>query len=442
MAARGVFVLACSLGLGCSPGSAGHGQDAGADGPADLGPGSTFSLPDVSPPPDGWKPPPPPADPPWVTPAKAACRVQGSAGPVDAGAGPDGPRLLEVLPVPVAAWANPRLLAPSRLADLLARFLWRTDADEDLRARVESCAPEAPSDVIALATAMLADPRAAGTVEAFYRWWLDLDRIATVERDPKVFPELDDELRRSMAREPLQFAAHVTLKGDGRFETLIAGSFSFVDRPLARLYRIPEPPPGEPVLTSLDASERAGLLTQPGILALGARPDRTSPSLRGAYVHERFLCTGPQLHTADGDRNLPPATPEAPTLRARLSTITPAFPCKECHDRLDLTGFAFEPFDALGRRRSTDNGAPIDSTGRLLGEAVRDAVELAHRLAGRAEAQQCFVQKWLDFATGGRAQWPSRDTVDAVFRAFARSGLDIKVLIATTTGTRAFLERP
>ena len=34
--------------------------------------------------------------------------------------------------------------------------------------------------------------------------------------------------------------------------------------------------------------------------------------------------------------------------------------CRSCHVILDV-GFAFEPFDAIGRHRTSDNGAPIDA---------------------------------------------------------------------------------
>src|SRR5690606_41402229 len=35
--------------------------------------------------------------------------------------------------------------------------------------------------------------------------------------------------------------------------------------------------------------------------------------------------------------------------------------CLSCHSLMDPFGFAMEPFDAIGRKRTTDNGKPINS---------------------------------------------------------------------------------
>ena len=64
-------------------------------------------------------------------------------------------------------------------------------------------------------------------------------------------------------------------------------------------------------------SERAGLLGQALFLTLTAKPDETSPTARGLFVREQFLCQ----HVADPppgvNTNLPPVTEAKPHDQSR-----------------------------------------------------------------------------------------------------------------------------
>ena len=56
------------------------------------------------------------------------------------------------------------------------------------------------------------------------------------------------------------------------------------------------------------------------------------------------------------------ATLDAP-LRERLTAHQADPACSSCHKLMDGIGFSFEHFDAIGRRRETDAGKPIDARG-------------------------------------------------------------------------------
>ena len=70
----------------------------------------------------------------------------------------------------------------------------------------------------------------------------------------------------------------------------------------------------------------------------------------------------------------PPGTPdlgerthsEKPrTLRERITEHRDNPACAACHDIIDPVGFALENFDAVGRWRTRDGGAPVDASGVL-----------------------------------------------------------------------------
>src|SRR5690606_30606646 len=52
---------------------------------------------------------------------------------------------------------------------------------------------------------------------------------------------------------------------------------------------------------------------------------------------------------------------KTPTLREMFEKHRENPSCRSCHVLMDPFGFALEPFDAIGRYRTTDGGSPINS---------------------------------------------------------------------------------
>src|SRR5205814_8644310 len=64
----------------------------------------------------------------------------------------------------------------------------------------------------------------------------------------------------------------------------------------------------------MDPKQRAGLLTQPALMALLGHADGSAPILRGVFVRERLLCA-PLPPPPPGASTIPPGTPPARTTR-------------------------------------------------------------------------------------------------------------------------------
>jgi hypothetical protein len=159
-----------------------------------------------------------------------------------------------------------------------------------------------------------------------------------------------------------------------------------------------------------EPSGRAGG-TRTGVLALGtllssrAKPTSSSPTLRGLFVRDRFLCQ--QIHLPENQppdisetqaREMPKTTRELYELHASQPS------CAGCHTLLDPLGFNFENLDAAGRFRTTENGITIDTTGTLLNTDVNGAMQnhtdLANALAQSEWVRECVATQAFRFYFG------------------------------------------
>ncbi|HEY2730310.1 MAG TPA: DUF1588 domain-containing protein, partial [Polyangia bacterium] len=206
---------------------------------------------------------------------------------------------------------------------------------------------------------------------------------------------------------------------------------------------------------NLDPKERAGLLTQPALLALWSDPARTDPSRRGTRVLEKIFCRPIPPPPA----NIPPAAALTPGMTQRQATeaiSTTLAACAACHNLMDPPGLVYENFDAIGRWRTTDNGQPVDVSGLSIGIAsglnvsiadapvvVNGPIELANVAAQAASSQQCMAQQWLMYALKLMYTLNTSTQIDAlvadVYPIFKSSGFNLKELIVSVLTTDAFL---
>jgi hypothetical protein len=336
-------------------------------------------------------------------------------------------------------------LSPSELAARLSYFLWASMPDEQLTLAADSGQLATPQGVAAQARSMLAQPRARRAVTEFYDQWLALGALDTLIKDPLVHPEFTPELRAAMRAETPAFVEHVLWSGDGRLSTLLTSPIGFTTAPLAALYGVSQPSGAGPSLVSLAPSERAGLLTQAGVLAVHALPNQSSPVTRGKFVRERFLCQEPPAPPPNLNVT-PPEVDATRSTRERFAQHTADAACSVCHELMDPIGFGFEAYDAVGRFRTTDAGKSVDDSGWVAKSAdldgtFRGARELGEKLAASAQVRDCVTTQWLRYALGrfeGAGDLCSLTQLQSKFNA---SGGDLRELLIELTQTEAFLYR-
>ncbi len=304
------------------------------------------------------------------------------------------------------------------LASRLSYFVWGSMPDEELFMLANS--GKLSANLEAQTARLLKDKRAQYLVTGFALQWLQTRRLALVTPDAKMFPEFDDALRASMIKETELFLSEI-VRDDRNVLDIIDADFTYLDRPLADLYKISgvdSRRSGDFVRVKLPAGDRGGVLTHASILTATSNPDRTSPVKRGKWILEQILGTPP-----------PPAPADVPSLEAQKQLkgnlrqrleehrVNPG--CASCHNRMDALGFAFEKFDAIGRDRTTDEGQPIDPSGKLPdGRAFAGATQLKAVLkADREKFVRNLSAKLLTYGLGRGLEFYDEPAVDKIVAA-------------------------
>ena len=342
---------------------------------------------------------------------------------------------------PTAAPTAVAPVAPYEMATRLSYFFWGTLPDQMLFDAAAANQLATPAQMQAQVTRMMADPRAKIAVDNFHGEWLSTTQILGVDKDATMFPELTDAIRADMAQELTTFIDQVFWT-DGKSETLFGAPYSYMNAELATFYGL-QPPTGTGFQkVMLDPTQRAGIVTNPAILASYAKPNQTSPVLRGKFVREQFLCQQLPAPPANLVIVVPQVTPGS-TTRQRFAMHESQATCAACHKLMDGMGLGFENYDPLGRWRTLDQGLPIDASGTIIstddmnGDFV-GGVQLATKIAGSNQVRQCLVRQWFRFANG-RSEIPADEcTLESLYGQFDTEGHDMRQLLGNLAMSDAF----
>ena len=288
------------------------------------------------------------------------------------------------------------------LASRLSFFLWSSIPDPELLDLAIEGKLSDPEVLREQTRRMLADERAANLAVNFASQWLHLRNLDSITPDLRLFPDFDDNLRQAFRKETELFFKSI-LREDRSVLDLLRADYTFLNERLAHHYDIPGVFGSRFRRVDLDPQHhRGGLLRQGSILTVTSYATRTSPVLRGNWVLENILGTPP-----------PPPPPDVPALednkvddtlsmREKLAEHRANPSCASCHNLMDPVGFALENFDAVGRWREFDSGAPIDVSGGLPDGSEFEGVENLEK--GLLERPELFVrtltEKLLTFALG------------------------------------------
>ncbi len=327
---------------------------------------------------------------------------------------------------------NPKRTYPideHALASRLSYFLWSSMPDEELSRLADQ--KRLRSNLAEQVYRMLRSSRSTALADEFALQWLQVRNLELVEPSKKDFPEYDDKLKEAMRIETEMLFKRIVREDRSALEFLTA-DYTHLNGRLAKHYGIPGVEGDEFRRVSLKNTPRRGLLTHGSVLTITSNPTRTSPVKRGLWVVENILGTPP-----------PPPPPNVPeleaqealtgaTLRERLIQHRENPMCKSCHTRLDPLGFGLENFDAIGRWRDSDGGAPIDAAGVLVtGETFGTAMELADVLmtSKRDEFVHALASKMLTYALGRGVEHYDKCAIDQIVREMERNEFRFSSLV-------------
>ena len=222
-------------------------------------------------------------------------------------------------------------------------------------------------------------------------------------------------------------------------------------------------------------SNRKGMLTHPAWLIAHSLNLETDPVRRGKWIREKLLAgTIPDIPiTVDA------VIPEDhhKTLRQRLEKRTAAAYCWKCHQKMDPLGLPFEIYDDFGRFRSEEriehpknlfkefdrkvprqNGINVaqyktlpveanslikDSGDKKVDGEIRDALELAERLAKSPRVRQSIIRHAFRYFMGrNEALSDSKTLIDAEKAYLDNAGSFDAVIVSLLTSDSFIFRKP
>ncbi|HEY3497059.1 MAG TPA: DUF1592 domain-containing protein, partial [Polyangiaceae bacterium] len=328
------------------------------------------------------------------------------------------------------------------MAARLAFLVWNGLPDLTLLDQAEDGTLESADGVRQAVQRMLDDPRGREAVGGFAEEYLRLDRIATLGKDPTLFPEYGAALKSAMVRDMRDTWESIVFDDRSSVLDLFTTTKVVANAELAALYGLDT--------TGLDSSTfksfslpadgpRSGILSKAAFLTQFANQKEGSPTLRGKFLREGLMCEhiDPPPGNVDVVLEDPPVD-QPMTKRQRLEAHRTNPTCGGCHSLMDPLGLPLETFDAIGRYRTTDRGLPIDPSGDFDGAPVSDARDLGAVVASSQTVIACLLRRYYAYATGHVEREVDGSVLNALGDSFAASGFQLRDLIVELVTHPAF----
>jgi len=322
----------------------------------------------------------------------------------------------------------------------LSYLLWNTAPDDRLLAAAANGDIDTPEGLARQVDRMIASPRLADGVRAFFTDFLLLDDMDLLSKDPQLYPAFTASVSSALREQTLRTITDLLVTQKGDYRDLFTTRRIAMTRSLGPIYMVPvaaedwtfhEFPEGDP---------RTGLLTQASLLALHSHPGRTSPTLRGKAIRETLLCEKIPSPPANVNfavvQDIDNATLK--TTRARLQAHLDDEECASCHKLTDPIGLGLETFDGAGQFRAAERGDTIDASGTFDKMRFDDAASLGRIFHDSPKIASCLVSATWRYATGrniGPADVPIVADLD---KRFAAEGYRVVDLLRTIALEPAF----
>lgn len=202
---------------------------------------------------------------------------------------------------------------------------------------------------------------------------------------------------------------------------------------------------GKPASGDPDAGFRLGLIMHPHVLAAHTKEDGVSPFSIGLFLRQALLCESVPQPPANAAA-LAPQPPAGLTVREDLEFRTTAGPaCKACHSLFSPLGYAFLPFDPVGRWVKEDStGKPWNLEGSVdtfagVPLTFQSPAELVRTLAQRPQVQGCFAQAVVEWTLGRHLVEKDRELLQLASAAAARTNGSVPAVLEAIVGAPGFV---
>ncbi|TWU58169.1 DUF1592 domain-containing protein [Rubripirellula reticaptiva] len=347
------------------------------------------------------------------------------------------------------------LLRPMDLASRLSYAIWAAPPDDQLFKVAESGKLAESDELKNQITRMVADNRCDEFVNGFLDSWLNLRDIGNLPPPRNTMPEYYAENLPEPMKQEARLFFRSLLDENGSVMDFLNADYTFADKRLAKLYRLPE----QDTLRLADGFQRVslgkniqrgGVLGMAGVLTVSANGVDTSPVTRGVWVLENILGITPppppdEVPAIDADVS------GATTIRQRLAKHREDKTCYVCHRNIDPLGFALETFDPIGRWRDkypkpSDKGtsAKIDPSGKLpSGETYDNFANFKQvLLETRSEPfARNLIEKMLSYTTGRHMERTDQYEIDEILARVKADGYGLQTMVTEVLTSEIFRSR-
>jgi hypothetical protein len=323
-------------------------------------------------------------------------------------------------------------------ATRLSFLMWNTTPDAELLTAAGSGELNASEGLAKQVDRLMASPRLAGGMRAFFNDMLQLDTFDTVSKDSLLYPKWGSGMATSAREETLRTVIGLALDDNGDIRDLMTTRQTYIDRRLGVLYRVPFPFTGDWVKYEFPPdSGRSGILTQISMLSMFSHPGRSSPTRRGVALLDIFLCSPTPDPPNDVDFSVVnDINSPIKTLRERLMAHANNKVCASCHTRSDPVGLSLEAFDTTGGYRTTENGEAIDVSATIQEHSFSGAQGLGQYMHDSPQYPACVARRLYSYSRGIRSSGVS-DFADA-YKAFQDSGFRLRALLRSMAVSNSF----
>ena len=346
-------------------------------------------------------------------------------------------------------------LHPHDLATRLSYALWAAPPDKQLFQNANDNTLKTKRQITEQIERLLNDPRSTAFVTGFLDSWLNLRDLGDQPPPRKTANSFYAEnLPRSMKRET-QLVFQDVLERNGSIMEFLDSDYTFVDKPLAKLYKLPildtiRQSDGFQWVDLSENKRRGGLLGMASVLTVSANGVDTSPVTRGAWILENILGTTPppppdEVPSIDADVS------SATTIREKLAIHREDQACNLCHRNIDPLGFPLEHFDPIGRWRSKYPGSkrepkrlPIDPSGKLTtGEEFANFAEFKNVLIkSRGDTfARSLIESLLAYSTGRKMERLDQYEIDDILKRVKTNNYGLRTAVTEVLCSDIFRSR-
>lgn len=312
----------------------------------------------------------------------------------------------------------------------LSYFLWNTTPDAALLAAAARGDLHDSMGLSAQVERLLQSPRLETGMRNLFADMLRFDTFPELSKDAELYPVFTSEVAQAMQEQTLQTLIEHLLVEDRDYRELFNRETMPMNRSLGMVYTVPvDWQEGWNNYQFAAASLRGGLLSQASLLSLHSHAGSSSPTLRGLFVRETFLCQSVPPPPANVDFTLKGGFTVEATARERLQRHRNEPVCAGCHHLMDPIGLTLEQFDGVGMFRIRENGATIDVSGELDGKQFSGAKGLGRALSEHPGVPACLVNTVYRYAASQQPSAAQSDFIQSLEGGFEASGYRLRALL-------------